>query len=223
MLKGVDEKKITVVINGVPEVKKIDEREATNLKRELCISENTGVVCISARLEEYKGHRCLLYAMKILIEQGIKVKCLILGDGSNRNELEMLAVSLGVNKDVIFLGFISDVAPYLNISHINVNCSVGTETSSLALSEGMSLGLPAVVSDFGGNPYMVRDGENGFVFSQNNASELADKILLLLTNKEIYEYQSMTAKKRYSEEFDSKIMAEKVEKLYWKLLKDKNL
>ena len=53
----------------------------------------------------------------------------------------------------------------MNITDINVNCSIGTETSSLALSEGMSLGVPAVVSDFGGNP-MIRDGRNGFVFRQ---------------------------------------------------------
>ena len=220
--KGIEEKNISVVINGVPKVKTVGEKESLKLKRELCINENENVICISARLEKYKGHRCLLRAMKILRKKGIKVKCLILGDGRDRYELEKLSSLLGVERDVLFLGFVSDVAPYLNISHVNVNCSIGTETSSLALSEGMSLGLPAVVSDFGGNPHMVHNGENGFVFEQNNADELAEKILLLLTNKEIYDRQSKIAKKRYFEEFDSKIMTEKVEGLYWDFLKQKS-
>ena len=73
----------------------------------------------------------------------------------------------------------------MNIVDINVNCSVGTETSSLALSEGMSLGIPAVVSDFGGNPYMIEHGVNGLVCECYDSRKMADHIFDLINDQNI--------------------------------------
>ena len=59
---------------------------------------------------------------------------------------------------MLFLGFVQNVAEILSILDIQCNCSYGTEASSLALIEGMSLGLATVASDYGGNPWQVDDG-----------------------------------------------------------------
>lgn len=48
------------------------------------------------------------------------------------------------------LGFLNDVEPLMNAMDIQANCSFGTEATSLSLLQGMSLGKPAVVTDFGG-------------------------------------------------------------------------
>jgi glycosyltransferase involved in cell wall biosynthesis len=105
----------------------------------------------------------------------------------------------------------------MEIADINVNCSVGTETSSLALSEGMSIGLPAVVSDYGGNPYMVRHGENGFVYPCGDTHIMAEYIIKLVGDRELYEKMSMAARRRFADELNAKSMTEKTTSLYTSL------
>jgi len=171
-------------------------------------------LCINARLERCKDHECLFRALVILKGKKLNIKCLIIGDGSVREELIQKCKDYGISDMIIFTGFLKDVSPYMNISDININCSVGTETSSLALSEGMSLGLPAIVSDFGGNPYMVNDGVNGFIFPQGRADILAEKIVILCQDKSLYKKMSSEAKNRFLHELNSKHMTETTEALY---------
>ena len=120
----------------------------------------------------------------------------------------------GLSPYVRFTGFADDVSPYYNIMDINVNCSVGTETSSLALSEGMSLGIPAVVSDYGGNPYMVRHGVNGLVYPTGRYDILAREIHRLASDERLYRQLSGGAYRRFLTELNAKQMTENTERLY---------
>ena len=103
----------------------------------------------------------------------------------------------------------------MNITDINVNCSIGTETSSLALSEGMSIGIPAIASDYLGNTYMIREGENGMIFPQGDYDVLAEKIEQLLSDNKLYNMFSKGAKKRFNNELNAKFTAEVTEKYYF--------
>jgi glycosyltransferase involved in cell wall biosynthesis len=143
---------------------------------------------------------------------------LIVGEGSQRCALEDLAGRLGIAHRVTFTGFCDNVAEYMNLFYINVNCSVGTETSSLALSEGMSLGIPAIASDYGGNPYMVRDGVNGFLYPRGNHEELATRIFLL-EDDALYRRLSVGAYERFRRELNAERMTRATEELYVELLK----
>ena len=118
---------------------------------------------------------------------------------------------------VIFTGFVDDVSPFMNIADVNVNCSIGTETSSLALSEGMSLGIPCVVSDYGGNPYMVRDGENGYVYRAGDSSELAEKIQKIKDGQN-YDRLSKNCRLRFGHELNARTMSEKTQRFYLDLV-----
>ena len=165
-----------------------------------------------------KAHATFLRAAKLICTSGRDYRFLIVGEGSERHSLESLAKRLGVADSVIFTGFCENITEYMSLFDININCSVGTETSSLALSEGMSLGIPAIASDYGGNPYMVRDGVNGFLYPQGNAEELAKKILLL-EDKKLYEKLSRGARERFESELNARRMTRLTEKLYSLLLK----
>ena len=102
----------------------------------------------------------------------------------------------------------------MNIVDINVNCSTGTETSSLALSEGMSLGIPSVVSDYGGNPYMVCHGINGFVCPQGEYLKMAEYIKLLIDDKKLYLNMSLEALRRFENELNAQAMTKETNRLY---------
>ena len=109
------------------------------------------VIGICARLERCKGQDVFLRAAKRLTEAfpQAKLRFLVVGSGSEEGRLRSLAEHLGIARWVTFTGFLEDMAPVYRLLRINVNCSRGTETSCLALSEGMSAGVPMVVSDAG--------------------------------------------------------------------------
>lgn len=220
---GVNGRKIHVIINGAKGLVTTSREERLNLKAELGITQEDFVVCICARLEKCKGHKTLFRAVKLLKERGVKCVALVIGSGSQREELEKYCEKNGLTKNIIFVGFVEDVYRYMNISDLNINCSEGTETSSLALSEGMSIGLPAVVSDYGGNPYMVRHGENGYVYGCGDAGRLAQLICELMNDKRRMAQMSLNAKKRYCEELNAEAMTKKTNRLYDELLERHNI
>jgi glycosyltransferase involved in cell wall biosynthesis len=111
----------------------------------------------------------------------------------------------------------------MNITDINVNCSIGTETSCLALSEGMSLGIPAIASDYSGNKYIVKNKVNGLIFSQKDHIALAKSILLLVNDKKLYSYLSQNAKNRFINELNAERMTLETERYYLSMLKKKKL
>ncbi|MGN1408891.1 MAG: glycosyltransferase [Eubacteriales bacterium] len=213
---GVSGDKITVIINGVEEVRRTTQEEQSELKKTLGIGAGTFVCGISARLEEYKGHKYLLESAKIVTERHPNTVFLIIGGGSEEENLKNQAEELGISDKIIFTGFVHDVAPYYNIMRLNLNCSTGTETSSLALSEGMSLSIPAIATTYGGNPYMISDGVNGFLVPERDPVAMADKICLLIESPDLLLKLSSGAREMYEKKFTAAAMTRQLENLYEK-------
>lgn len=215
---GVNDKKIHVIINGAKALNVINENEKQALRARLGIKKEDFVLSMCARLEPCKGHKTLFDAVKILKKKSVDCVALIIGDGTQRNFYEKYCEENGLTKNIIFVGFVDDVYRYMNISDLNINCSIGTETSSLALSEGMSIGLPAVVSNYGGNPYMIRDGVNGFVFRCGDSEQLSQRILHLIKNGDELRKMSAEARHRYDSELNAEAMTKKTNRLYDELV-----
>ena len=214
---GVSPSRISVIVNGAENLPRLSDTEKYRLRKDLKIPDGSVVVGISARLEPCKDHACFLRAAARLCKSSEQYFFLIVGDGSLRASLEQEAVRLGMVSRVCFVGFVEDVFPYVNLMDIHVNCSIGTETSSLAISEAMSLGIPTVASDFGGNPYMVRDGENGFLYPAGNDEALAARIRLLSHSRKLYGEVSHGARRRFEQELNAEQMTKKTEQLYARL------
>ena len=211
---GVERDMIKVIINGVNPLERYDLNRKKQMRIELGIPENAFVCGMSARIEECKGIDVLLRAAQRLLIRDENYYFMILGSGSGKASLMELASRLGISDRVRFFGFVSDITPYVNCFDLVVNCSRGTETSSLALSEGMSISLPCVVSDWGGNPYMVFDGVNGLVFSTDNYLQLASKIEYMKINDGEYKRMAENAYFRFKNELNAENMARKTEELY---------
>ncbi len=214
---GIHSSQISVIINGALELSESSAEAKADLRKRLGITDGATVVSICARLEKCKDHLTFMKAAALMCKISDDYRFLIIGDGALKRPLSLITKHLLIDDKVIFTGFVKDVAPYMNITDINVNCSIGTETSSLALSEGMSLGIPSVVSDYGGNPYMVKNGYNGYIYRQRNARELVKKILLL-KDQNVYQAMSKNARARFCNELNAKAMTDKTEALYLSLL-----
>lgn len=216
---GMDERRIEVIINGVLPVRPSSASELSELRQRLGLDEHDFVVGMSARLEEYKGQGTLLRAAAMCRDIAPDMRFLLLGDGSCAEQYRALAHDLGIEDRVIFAGFVQDIAPYYALMNVNVNASFGTETSSLALSEGMSVGVPCVASRYGGNPNMVCEGENGFLFEAQNHAELAQTLLHLYHDPALLARLSEGALRHYRERFGAERMVHELEGMYGRLLR----
>ena len=213
-MTGVSEKKITVIINGVNELRHVTEEEKTALKAKLGIADGTFVCGIPARLEHYKGHAYLVDTIKEVTDKYPDLVCLFMGDGSEADALKAKAKALGIEDKIIFTGFVTDLAPYYNIMDLNLNCSYGTETSSLALSEGMSLKVPAIATTFGGNPYMITEGVNGLLVPMKDSHAMAEAIIKLIGDRELLHKLGEGARRMYEEKFTAAAMTRQLEAIY---------
>lgn len=213
---GVSPKKIQVILNGVYPLEEKADKVA--LMNRFGIRDGEKVVSIVARLEEIKGHDYFIDAADLLLKKGYNIKFFVAGTGSYEKHLKEKVSSLNRSNDIIFTGFLTDVDNLLRITDVQVNASFGTEATSLSLLEGMSLGIPAVVSDFGGNPGVIKDGENGFIVPQKNAEKLAAAIERLLFDESLYKKLSNGSKEIFSERFTAQKMTEQTEEIYKKLM-----
>lgn len=217
---GVDPKKITVILNGVEAVPELPEQEKQAARQQFGVLDGQSVISIIARLNPVKGHEYFIRAAKKVLDKGISAKFVIAGTGETLGRLKQLALELGIEDAVVFAGFLQDVSPLLNITDIQVNASYGTEATSLALLEGMSLGIPAVVSDFGGNPGVITDGENGLITPQRDSDALADALLKLLGDRAQMQMMQQCAKRVFQEKFTAQIMSANIDQFYANLVNE---
>jgi glycosyltransferase involved in cell wall biosynthesis len=220
---GIPQDRVEVILNGSEPVRELSEDELTEARGRWGISTDDFTVGICARLEPCKGHETFLRAAKLLIETHpqIPFRFLIVGQGSRRSVLEEMTEALGISQYVVFCGFVEDMAEIYRILRVNVNCSCGTETSCLALSEGMSAGVPAIASDYGGNPRMITPGENGYLFPPHDDEALASTLLCLLSDRAQRERLSQGAFRLYHEKFTAPAMVRQIEDLYLRLMREK--
>ncbi len=211
--EGIVPSKISVIINGSLPIKELSESEKSAVRRRLGYADGDFIAGMVARLERGKGQEIFIQAARLCQKSHPKIKFLIIGDGSLAEELKNSA--LGID-NVNFLGFLHDVTDIMNILDANINCSYISETSSLSLSEGMSVGAVPIVSDCGGNSFMARDC--GMVFPKKDCRALAEILALLSRDKKLLCRLKKSATERFFKEFTANVMTKQTENLYLKLL-----
>ena len=217
---GISPKKITVVMNGVAPVSPISDGEEAALRRSLGLEPDVFTFGILARIEDYKGHLYLVYAAKLLKDRGYSnFRILVAGTGAFEEEVTRAVTEMGVEDVVQMLGFRSDAAALLNILDVQLNASYGTEATSMALLEGMSLGLPTIASDYGGNPFVITSGQNGLLFPSKDSAALADAMAELMDHPEEVAIMREKALETYQSRFTGEVFARNTEQIYENVLK----
>ncbi len=211
--EGVPRERIVTIKNGSEKKVRLSPEERVRLRHRLSIPDGATVIGSCARLERVKGQDLILRAVKRLLPK-YDLWLLIVGDGSERRNLYQLGARLGLLSRTVFTGFVSNPLPYQSIFDINVSASRGTETSCLATSECMSLGIPTVASDFGGNTEMIRDGVNGLIFESDDDDALSDALLRIIGDEALYSRLCQGALRVFSEEFTVGRMNESYLALY---------
>jgi glycosyltransferase involved in cell wall biosynthesis len=128
-----------------------------------------------------KSYDTLLYALGQLASEGQPFELLIGGEGPERPRLEGIAMSLGIARQVRFLGGVDDIPSLFASAHLMVHPSKSEGLSNTIL-EAMAEGLPVVASDVDGAAELITDRKTGLLVPPNQPEPLAAKIRQLLSN-----------------------------------------
>ena len=218
MRTGFAERKIEVIHNGVDTRRFCPDPGArAQARQELGISEGELLIGCVGNLTPVKDHKTVLAAVHELARAGRNWRLVILGKGPELANLESSLASHSEWKHrVSFPGRSNSVPAMLNAMDIYVLSSLA-EGISNSLLEAMATGLPVIVTDVGGNPEVVVDGESGLLFPVGDERKLADHLLLLDERRDLREELARQALKRVRKSFSLDFMVRQYEELYQSL------
>lgn len=209
---GIDEKKVQTIYNGVDTIK-------FNPDNKYLIREKYGytskdiIIGTVGRLDPVKDQQLLIKAFAQLKSKYLNIALLIIGDGPCRENLENLTRDLGIKQNVSFLGIRADVPELLKLMDIFVLPSIFEGISNTIL-EAMSIGLPVIASNVGGNPDLVVDGETGILVPREDVSALATALERYILDHATMKQHGTAGRKRAIDEFGLNRMVAQYEDMY---------
>lgn len=193
---GVPQEKIQVVYNAVElpvtSIAKSEARERIGL---------SGFVIVSAgRLVPWKGFDMLIDVVADLQNDFQDMKLVIVGDGPEKEKLRVKCQVSGVTDKVIFTGALpkTELSYYLRAADLFV-LNTAYEGLSHQIIEAMSMGVPVVTTDVGGNPEVITHNRNGILVPYNDRYALESAIRALLKDESKRSAISQAAQKERGE------------------------
>jgi len=179
-------KKIATIRLGFELDRFLARKRSGNLRTSLGLSPDQILLAIIGRIVPIKNHIMMLHVLAKLRRENLKVHLCVVGDGENRPQIEELCRRLGLVDLVHFLGWISameDLYPEIDI----VVLTSLNEGTPFSIIEAMASSVPVVATNVGGVPDLLRVGKNGLACEVNNIDDMAEKIEMLLRNRELRE------------------------------------
>ncbi len=190
--------------------KKISPEEKRQLREKYGYAKEDFILIYAAEFIHRKNHKFILDAMPQLKASIPRLKVLFAGRGALLEEMQAYAKSKGINGQVEFLGFRSDIEQLMALSDVGISSS-RQEGLGLNLAEEMHCGLPVVAAVNRGHREMVADGRNGFLFEQNNYDQFITGIKKLYEDRNLWRQfseEAIASAQRFTIEHSLKKMAD---------------
>lgn len=213
---GCPEDKIDVIYNGIhPERKQIPKDFDRGAFRRQFANDSEKIVYYVGRMAYEKGVQVLVAASpKVAWELQGQVKFVIIG-GGNTDALRRMVWDIGMWDKFYFTGFMADEA--LNRFQAVADCAVFPslyEPFGIVALESFAARVPAVVSDAGGLPEVVRHAQTGITTYTNNPDSLAWGILEVLKNPGYAQWLTDNAYEDLERRFSWSKLAQQTEAVY---------
>lgn len=178
-------RKILTIQNGLFRGPR-DAGQVSNAEKLFKDSSNVVTIGLIGRLSPEKNINLFLEAIARLKEKGLGkdfLKCFIVGEGPLLSELVNRSKELGIDKMVVFTGFVSDMEGIYSVIDLLVLTS-DYEGTPMCLLEGMAHEVPLVATAVGGVVDMIEHSVNGLLFKKGNVNELTACLFDLIGDKE---------------------------------------
>jgi len=180
-----------------------------SLRNELKIAPESTIIGVASRIDPVKGLKFLLDAAEKLISNGTKIDIIIAGEGSSLDSLKKQAQDLNIISNIHFVGFQTDMTPWLATFDIFVLPSLA-EYHSIALLEAMRAQKAIVASSVGGNTESVRHEKEALIVPPSNATALYTALHRFIESHDLRFKLAVAARKRFEENFTEDITKEKL-------------
>lgn len=213
---GIDPDKYNLKVNKMQEA----------IRTEFNIPENHMLIGLIGNIRFWKGQELLLDSLNILNKNFPNFYCLFVGDIAKdtlndvqyKEKLIQKSIDYGIKDKIFFTGYRSDVPDIINALDIQINASIRPDPFPHVILEAMSLGKAVVATNLGGAIESIEDGVTGFVVPPDDPIILADKIRLILSDKNLRENMQKAARLRIHKFHLNKNVRE-TQSIYFDLLK----
>jgi glycosyltransferase involved in cell wall biosynthesis len=173
----VKESKIVIIPNA------IDIKEIEKIKP----SKEHSDIIYAGRLISNKNVKILIKSISYLKNTNKNVKCIVVGDGPEMNNLKQLTKSLNLTKNIIFKGFIKEYKEVLSLIKSSKVFVLPSEREGFGfvVIEANACGIPVITISYKDNASkdLIQDGKNGFVCNLDEKS-IANNITKALKKKD---------------------------------------
>jgi len=204
-----------IIPNGVD----IHRFNPNNEKIEWLGRDDSKKILFVGRIEPRKGLKYLILALNEVVKFISNVKLIVVGDGPFKILYEQY-LNKNIEDKVIFVGKVGyDELPKFYVScDVFVSPATEKESFGIVLLEAMASKIPVIASDIEGYKQIIKDEVNGFLFENENYKNLADKIIMVLKNKNFVNKVVENAYKIVIEKYSWESVSKQVENYYYELI-----
>ncbi len=170
---------IDVIPTGI-DVEIFENGQPERVRAELDLSEDEPVAIYAGRMGKEKSLDFVLGAFRLVLKELPRARLLMIGGGPEKEALEAIAARLGIERRVVFTGYVprTRLVDYFRAAHVFVFAST-TETQGLVSLEAQAAGLPVVAVRASGSTEAVVDGETGFLVARDEEAFSAATVRML--------------------------------------------
>jgi glycosyltransferase involved in cell wall biosynthesis len=218
-LLGIPPEKIAIIPNGL-DMQKIKQHskglDRAQIRSRLGIEDNEKIILYLGRLVGLKRVHVVIDVIKRMLSDGYKVRGIIVGEGSEKANLQNQASPLG--EKVRFTGFVTEHEKYELYAAADLfilpSLSEGLPT---VLLECGAMGLPAISTTIAGIPDIIVHGKTGFIVEVFDTDSIINYAKALFDDEALAKKIGESAKKHVTTNFSWTTMTDKYQRLYRKL------
>jgi colanic acid/amylovoran biosynthesis glycosyltransferase len=171
---------------------------------------------------EKKGITDAVRAVVLAHARGVPIALTIAGDGELRSEVEQLIVAERAGNFVTLLGTVdyADLTKLYYLHHVCLQPSVTATNgdteggANMCIIEAMAAGLPIIATHHADTSTTVSEGENAFLADERRPDQLADALVELSRNPDLWQCFSAKGRARTCQLFDAHKQAAELESIY---------
>ena len=219
---GIGEKnKFITIRSGISEETKKIAVQRQKARDELGIRDDEFIFMSVGNFKEQKNPLASARIAVKFLKKISNAKYISVGDGPLRAQAEKIFQANEIFEDrALFLGWREDACRIMSAADALLHTAY-FEGLPRTLLEACALGIPAVAAEVDGIPEIIKDGENGFLFSTDDEEGMLNALLLLHENSELRKNMSLRAKSAFTKEFTIERMFEKLDEEYRVMLEQK--
>ena len=212
--KGLDSKKVDVIYNVYQSIESSDLRD----NGVTVVSEYDGYkIIFVGRLIKCKGISFLIESFKQVIDNDIRARLFLVGDGKEEDRLREYTSKLNIKQHVVFLGYRSNPQSFIRNADLLVFPS-SEEGFGRVLLEAMDVGTPVIGTRIGGIPEIIEHGTNGLLVDYGDIEALKKSIIEILEGKLLRKKLIQGGYEIINSKFRVETYQEKLENVYDTLL-----